>query len=173
MKKAFTLIELVLVVIIMGVVYMFAISSLEKVKQLSHNDIPTLQNLKRFLLQKEFEKKARFVCFEECEQCSVILDKKAEETITGFFQKQPKIYRYDATLGMEQIQSEPYFDADGIQHQTCFSYTIYKDGTSDQIFVEEGGSIYDYGEYFDDVKLYDSIEEAQEKKEALLQKVLS
>ncbi len=156
----------------MGVVYMFAIGSLDKIKAKTQNHLPTLSNLKRFLLAKEFEKEARFVCFEDCGRCSVVLDGKTKQNLSGFFDSIPKLYRYDSTLGMEQIDPDPFFDENGVQKQVCFSYRIYKDGVGDQVLVESKESVYDYSDYFEDVKRYDTIEAAGQHKESMLQKVL-
>ncbi len=172
MKKAFTLIELILVVVIMGIVYMFAIGSLDKIKAKSQNLLPSLTNLKAFLLTKNFEKEARFVCFEECEMCSVVLDGKKTENVSGFFDSIPKIYRYDSMFGMEQIEPDPFFDENGVQKDVCFSYRIYKDGIGDQIIVEYKKKVYDYSDYFEDVGIYDSIDAAVRYKKSLLEKVL-
>ncbi len=172
MKRAFTLIELILVVVIMGVVYMFAISSLDQIKAKSQEKLPTLLNLKSFLLAQDFEKEARLVCFEDCGRCSVVLDGKTVQNIDSFFTSPPKLYRYDATLGMEEIESDPFFDEDGIQKEVCFSYRIYKDGIGDQVLLEYGNKVYDYSNYFDDVTVYDSVDEAKRYKESLLHKVL-
>ena len=173
MKKGFTLLELILVVVIMGVVYMFAIGSLQKVKQTNENALPTPKNLKKFLLHEVFEKKARFVCYDNCEKCDLVLDGKTVATMESFFQRAPKTYRYDATLGMVQTYPQPYFNADGAQEQVCFSYMIHKNGIGEQIYLEYNGRVYDYSDYLDGVKVYNTIEEIQDKKESLLQKVLS
>ena len=39
--------------------------------------------------------------------------------------------------------------------------------------VEYGEKVFDMSEYFDGIKIYDSLEELKEAKESLLQKVLS
>ncbi len=165
--------ELILVVVIMGIVYMFAIGSLQKVKAVNENLLPTLSNLKTFLLTKQFENKARFVCFDGCSACDVLLDGRPVRQIEGFFDSEPRIYRYSPSLGMEQIQSDPYFDTNGVQKDVCFSYRVYKDGTGDQIFVEYHGKVYNYGDYFEDVTTYDSIDEATRHKESVMHKALS
>ncbi len=172
MKRAFTLLELILVVVIVGVVYMFAIGSLEKFKAKSDNTLVTLPSLKAFLLAKDFDKEARFVCFDGCSRCSVLLDGNISQEINDFFDSAPKTYRYTQNLGMENIQSDPYFDENGIQKDVCFSYRIYKEGIGDQILVEYHNKVYDYSDYFEDVKVYDSIESAKISKEAVLQRVL-
>ena len=156
----------------MGVIYIFAITSLDKIRAKSENHLPTLSSLKQFLLAKEFEKEVRFVCFEDCDRCSVVLDGKTTQKFSGFFVSPPKLYRYDATLGMEQIKPDPFFDENGVQQQVCFSYRIYKDGIGDQVLVEYKESVYDYSDYFEDAKRYDSIEAAGQHKESMLQKVL-
>lgn len=160
-------------VVIMGIVYTFAIGSLEKVRQKSENLLPTAKNLKAFLLAQDFEKEARLVCFDDCSHCSVLLDGKETKTTQTLFDSSVKLYRYSPTMGMEQTQSDPYFDENGVQRDVCFSYRIYKDGIGDQILVEYKNRVYDYSEYLEDVKTYDSIDAAQQHKEAMLHKVLS
>ncbi|SFV53958.1 hypothetical protein MNB_SM-7-992 [hydrothermal vent metagenome] len=172
MQRAFTLIELILVVVIMGVVYMFAIGSLETIKRKSQNTLPTLANLKAFLLAKDFEKEARFVCFEGCSSCSVVLDGNVTQSLSTLFDVDPKIYRYNSLLGMEQVELDPYFDANGVQKDLCFSYRIYRDGIGDQIFVEYKDRVYDFSDYFEDEKVYDSLDSLLQKRESLVQKVL-
>ena len=151
---------------------MFVTTSLDKIKAKSENHLPTLSNLKQFLLTKKFEKEARFVCFEDCTRCSLLLDGTTKRKFSDFFDSPPKLYRYDVTFGIEQIDPDLFFDENGVQQQVCFSYRIYKNGIGDQILVEYKGSVYDYSDYFEDVKRYDSIEAAKQHKESMLQKVL-
>ena len=173
LKRAFTLLELIVVVMIMGIVYIFAIGSLEKIRQKNEHLLPTLGNLKSFLLAKNFEKEARFVCFDDCTACTLLLDGEKSRNISNFFDSSPLIYRYDPTLGVQQTDPDPFFDENGVEKEVCFSYRVYKDGIGDQLFVEYHRKVYDFSDYFEDARLYDSIEDLANKKEELLQKVRS
>ena len=157
----------------MGVVYTFAIGSLERVKLVNEKRLPTLQNLKKYLLKKEFDYEARFVCYDECERCSVVLDRNESEVVEDFFQEEPKLYSFNSLLGsLQRIEAESYFDQEDVEHRSCFSYRIYKNGVGEQIFVKYRNRVYDYSEYLDGVGVYDSLEDINTKKESLLQKVL-
>jgi hypothetical protein len=66
----------------------------------------SIDNLKNFLLQYDFEKEVRIVCIDECSECRVILDKDEEKVLSGvLFNKAPQLYRYDPIAGYVNTQA--------------------------------------------------------------------
>ena len=57
-------------------------------------------------------------------------------------------------------------------NDTCFSYTLNKDGVGEQIFVEFKDKVYDFSSYLGKTPVYDSVADALEAKESLIREVL-
>ncbi len=172
-KQGFTLIELLIVVLIMGVVYKLALHSFTNLKQFQKGKLLSLSSLKQQLSQYDFETKARVVCYNDCSTCKIILDGKKELSIDPFLKgKRPVSYRYDDEVDeFIEKEIEPYYDKGGIEHMSCFSFRIFKNGSSQQIYVQEGKKVYWLGDYFT-VLVYDSLEAAKNDRIILHQKAL-
>jgi len=170
-KQAFTLIELLIVVIIIGIVYTLAINSLNDIKRFQEGKKITLSNLKEQLFSYEFDKEIRIVCFDDCLTCKVIIDREKEISIDPFLDKDIVIYRYDNELAqMVREEIEPYFSSEK-EERSCFSFRIYKNGSSEQIYVQKGKRVYWLGDYFK-TKVYDSLDDAKKARADLAQKAL-
>jgi len=162
-----------IVIVIMGVIYTLAITNLNTVAKKQEDAIPTIKNLKQFLLRFEFKNKIEFVCLAQQSNCFVILDNKTEKSIDEEFEKSEILaYRYNLLEGLREVAFEPYFDSNNIEKDVTFSYTLYKDKTGDQVIFVLDNKAYDYTSYLEDVVVYDSPELFVQTKEQLLQKVL-
>ena len=171
-KNAFTLIELLIVIVIMGVLYSLALNNLQKVSNSSKEKL-SLKNLKKFLLSFEFEDDAKIVCFNDCRECKLLLDgNETKQDIKNFIDDSLEAYKYDFQNGITKVTFEPYFDKNDVEQRVCFSYDISKNGVGDQIFVSYQSKVYDFSDYFNGVKVYDDIDEIVNKKESLLNEVL-
>lgn len=175
MRKAFSLIELLIVVIIIGVVYNLAVGSFEKIAKPQSQKI-TLQNLKSFLAKLEYEKQIKLLCLDDCSRCSLFVDgavdENFEKVFEDFLDMSVQVYRYDPLLGVVDYQQELYFDSNDVEQRVCFSYAISRDKIGEQIVVKFKDKVYDFSLYTDDVMLYDSLEEFMESKEKLYNKVM-
>lgn len=175
MRKAFSLIELLIVVIIIGVVYNLAVGSFEKIAKPQSQKI-TLQNLKSFLVKLEYEKQIKLLCLDDCSRCNLFIDgavaEDFEKVFEDFLDMSVQVYRYDPLLGVVEYQQELYFDSNDIEQRVCFSYVMDKDKIGEQIVVKFKEKVYDFSDYTDDVMLYDSLEEFMESKEKLYNKVM-
>jgi len=172
MKKAFSLIELMIVIVIIGVIYTLAVSKLQTVgvEKLS----PSLLNLKEYLLTyiKEDVREVKLLCLDSCESCSVYVDSvKQEESIEPFFDASVEVYRYDFNQGAVRKKNTVFFNEEGRQENVCFSFNMNKDLISDQIIVVYKEKAYDYTRYFEPTKVYAHLEELLEAKESLAQEV--
>jgi hypothetical protein len=157
----------------MGLVYMLSINTLERFSEKKEHKKPDLKNLKTFLMGFEFEKSARIVCYDNLSECVVVLDKNTTKEVSNdFISKDVRLYRYDLTLGIVEIEPDVYFDANSLQRDVGFSYTIYKNGVGEQIIVQNNKKIYDFSDYFDGVVVYNNLEELKASKEALSFEVL-
>ena len=171
-RRGFSLVELLIVVVVMGIVYKFTLNSLSDIEQSQHQTKLNLLNLKKKLLQYDFENQARVVCYNDCFTCKVILDNKKEIDIEPFLSQEVVLYSYDNELAeFVEKENEPYFNKENVEKQSCFSFRVFKNGSSEQLYVQSEGKVYWLGDYFK-IKVYDSLKDAKEYKENLLQKAL-
>ena len=161
MKKAFSLIELLIVILIIGVVYTISVGNFEKVKDNSTK--LSLKNLKEYLQDLPHEKSAELMCLDDCSKCEVLLDAEKFKELDNFLDKSLRSYRYDFSHGMVEIQKDD---------DVCFSYSIDKKGLGQQVIVEFQEQFYDFSTYLSPVSIYNSLEEATDVKEQLAQEVL-
>ncbi|MDF1877757.1 prepilin-type N-terminal cleavage/methylation domain-containing protein [Sulfurimonas sp. SAG-AH-194-L11] len=172
MKRAFSLIELMIVIVIIGVIYTLAVSKLQNVG--TQKLTPSLKNLKEYLFTyiQEDTKEVKLLCLDACESCSVYVDgvKQAKE-IDSFFDESIEVYRYDFLQGAVRKEDAIIFNEEGRQEDVCFSLSVSKDLVSDPLIVVFKEKAYDYTTYFTPTKVYSHLEELLEAKEILVQEV--
>ena len=173
-KRAFSLIELLIVILIIGVVYTLAISNFQKLEEGATN--VSLLTLKKFLHEIPHEKSVKLLCIDECSDCMLFIDgKKSTEHDTlfdDFLDDSVKVYSYDFSLGYVEYQNEVYFNSEDIEEDVCFSYSVDKKGIGEQMLVEYDKFVYDFSPYIDGVTKYDSIEDAKEYRENIHKDIL-
>jgi len=172
LKKAFSLIELMIVIVIIGVVYTLAVVQLQNVKDETFK--PSFLNLKEYLSSfiTEDAKSARLLCLDDCSKCGIYVNGEQVEKLDSFFDESIEVYRYDFLLGAQKLQESVYFNEENVQESVCFSFTMYKNKISQQLLVSYNEKAYDYTTYFEKTKVYDSLENLVEAKEQMAQKVM-
>jgi len=170
LKKAFSLIELLIVILIIGIVYTLSVGNFKKIKDESTK--LTLQNLKEYLQKFPHEKSVRLLCLDDCSSCDILVDGEKLKEIKGLLDKSVRVYRYDFNLGMQDKSREVYFNSENVEEDVCFSYSVDKKGVGDQVIVEFKDKVYDFSIYLSSTPVYDSLEEVVEAKESLVQEVL-
>ena len=173
-RSAFSLIELLIVVVIVGLVYTLAISNFENVKQ---NKVkPTLLNLKSYLSKLEKSKNAELICLDKCKSCNLyvdgVLDANASAEFEDFLDEDVKVYRYDVNYGLISLQNKVFFNSENTQEEICFSLSVDKNGVSEQLIVEYKDKFYDFSPYFTNTKVYLSASDISDVREDLYQEVL-
>jgi len=173
-RSAFSLIELLIVVVIVGLVYTLAISNFENVKQ---NKVkPTLLNLKSYLDKIDKTNFAKLICLDNCKSCVVYIDGKLDENASkefeDFLDEEPRVYRYDINYGLVSLKNKIFFNTEGVDEQICFSLSVDKNGVSDQVIVEYKDKFYDFSPYFSSTKVYNSQSELRSYKEEFRQEAL-
>jgi len=171
LKKAFSLIELMIVIVIMGVVYTLAIT---KLKTVGDDKLPpTLINIKEYLSKlNQDNQNMKLICFDDCSECSIYAGDEKIQTIDGLLDDTVMTYRYDFLLGSIEQKPEVFFSKNGVQENVCFSLNVDKRGISDQVIVVYKGKAYDYSTYFTKTEVYNSIDDAIDAKSMLIEEVL-
>jgi len=170
MKKAFTLIELLIVIIIMGVVYTLAINNFTKLSD--ENSSVGLLNIKEYLSAIPHAKSVKLVCLDDCAECSVYVDGVKNRDIDGFLDESVTSYRYDFSYGFLEVEKEIVFDSNDVEKDVCFSFDIDKKGVPSQVLVEFKEKFYDLSSYLNKTMVYNSMQEALEMRENLSKEVM-
>ena len=175
MKKGFSLIELLIVVLIVGVVYTLAIGSFDNLK--TNKAKPTLLNLKSYLSKIKHEKNVKLICLDSCESCSVFVDGEINEELSdkfdGFLDKSVNVHSYNINTGLQSVSDSVYFNSENVSQNICFSYTLDKKGIGSQVIVEYKKSIYDFTSSLGTTQKYASTEEFIDAKQKLVNEVLN
>lgn len=170
MKKAFSLIELLIVVIIIGIVYSMAIGTIKKASDTASKKV-TLVNLKKFLQSLKYEKNVKILCLDACLNCNLYIDgnknEEFKDSFDDFLNEDIAIYRYEYQAGMQEQPKDVFFNLEESEEDVCFSYTLDKKGIGEQVFVEFNDKVYDFTLDSSSVIVYDSLAEAQADKEEL------
>lgn len=169
----FSLIELMIVIVIIGIVYTLAFIQYQGSKENSIK--PDIGNLKEYLVSylKEDGNSSKLLCLDNCEICSIYVDDKKVSDIDVFFKDKIEIYSYNSINEIEIEELGNFFSEDGIEKDICFSFEVDKNMVSDQVFIINGGKVYDYTNYFEKVKIFNSIDELKEEKENIVKEVLN
>ena len=172
MKKAFSLIELMIVIVIIGVVYTLAITKLKSFGE--EKELASFINLKDYLgaFVKDGANSARFLCLDDCTECDIYIDDIKAQTQDSFFDDSVEVYRYDAFQGPIEKKKDVFFNKEDVQERVCFSFSVNKNLVSDQVIVVYKDKAYDYSSYFDKTLEYDSLEEAVEARENLARGIM-
>jgi prepilin-type N-terminal cleavage/methylation domain-containing protein len=169
MKKGFTLLELMLVVMLMGIVYGSVINVFERYKEKAID--VTFMSLQNYMQDFSHNNHVSLVCIKQCEECLLFIDEKFTQNVTPFMDKEIQLYRYDKDIGVRELQVLPYFPSDGQEEEACFRYDIYPDGSRSEMIVKDKKEVYLFPSYFGSVQKHASIEKAIEQQAELARKV--
>ncbi|MDD5053101.1 MAG: prepilin-type N-terminal cleavage/methylation domain-containing protein [Sulfuricurvum sp.] len=141
-RLGFTLIELVVVVIILGIVATLVTSRLSTLAD--HTSVLTPSNLKSYLKAFSATKRLDLFCYDNCSQCDLWQDDKIIKTGLLLEGKTAiKVRQYDRSGHL--IQSDPsiMFTANEMK-EGCFTFSLYPDGTTSPLILESDGYFYGY-----------------------------
>ena len=161
-KSAFTLLELMIVVVIMGVVYTLSTNSFAKLKEQSTK--LTFLNLKEHLLALGNHEEVELLCLDDCSTCTIYVNKNKVQELEKFLDSDVEAYRYEFNYGFTKIEPRVYFNEENIEEDVCFSYKVDKEGVGDQVLIAYKDKYYDYTSYFENTLVYDSLEDASSAK---------
>lgn len=158
-KGGFTLFELMMVIIIIGIVYALVAVKLtqKEVKEVKLSDLPEL------LRDSEFKKEAEVVCTKkEFDKCKIFFDNNLSKKSLKLFKKRPIVYRIMPDESLKEIEFYPIIDEDKEPIAVYFRYKVTKNGAGDEIIVDDGkGALLMYA--YQKPERFDDVESARDK----------
>jgi len=171
-KKAFTLIELLLVVVIIGVIYGLVINSMQKIND--KESALGFESLPSFMKTFHQRNHVALICTDNCKVCDLYVDGAKVKEIDPFMEKERtlRFWSFDANTGIRELRFTPIFDEDGREFDVCFRYEIFKDGSSSEMIIETEKQSYDYRGLFTPPARYSSLQALEESRQGEMQELL-
>ena len=149
-RPAFTLVELIIVVLIIGLVYGLFVSGLNKKKQTAPFHFETL---KEKMLELSHNRPVSLRCGgEACETCTATPEGESEGITLPLFSAKPTVFIYDY---------DGYFREQRYAEGVCFEYTVRDNLSSDSVLVEKDGRFYLFHAFLQRTDVFVDLEEAK------------
>jgi len=156
--KGFTLVELLIVVLIIGLVYSIGFSKIKFIK--SEPKALTPLNLKKTIISsKSYAGKVTLLCVNRCKTCFLRPDiASAYQPYSNAIDLTDiKAYTVDARNTLTRIEYERYND-----QKVCLKMDFYPNGSSTQIILTNKEGSYFLPTYFEKAKKFESPEDAKD-----------
>ena len=161
-KKSFTLIELIIVILIISVTYLLIFSN-SNFDVKSQKERLTLYSLKNFLLKNfEFKKNLSFVCIEDKFTCFVKVDDKLQKDfkIEKFFKQKPDVYEYDKDEKKVEFKE---LRVDNFNYEVIFELKINSDYKTNEFIIDTlTDGIFVFNSIFTNPKVYKTLRDSYE-----------
>lgn len=158
-KKSFTLIELIVVILIISATYFLVFSS-NSFNLKKEEEKVELLNLKDFLLENfVFEKNLSFVCIEENFSCFVKVDNELfkDFEIKHFFKIKPNVYEYnkdERNLEFNELRINNF------NYKVIFELKIDSDYKTNEFILDTlDNKVFVFNSIFTKPKIYESLDE--------------
>ena len=159
-KRAFTLFELLLVVVLIATIYGIFVHKLSRKSTIGDTPL-SLKTLKKELQKLSFKKKVELICIEPCEACYIFIDNhQLKGDPLKLFKMSPKVYKPDNFGQVQSIEFLPIELKTDELSSVCFKYELYSNGSSSHYAVEYDSKYYLFDSYMYDVKEADSLSDA-------------
>jgi len=165
-RKAFSLLELMLVIVIVGVIYTLALSTM-KVPSPKDAETFTLATLPKYLRENFKLSDAKIICFEPCGKCSVLVDGEfLQEELSLFDKSNVKSYELSFEGYATEKEYIPYDKQDSYK-QACFVLHKWPNGAIEEVVLESDDNFIYYKAGYEKTKSYKSLATLQDayKKE--------
>lgn len=144
MRKAFSLLELLIVVVIVGLIYTLALTNFEKIEE--PKERVSLLNLREYLQAIEHEKNVQLLCLNGCKSCYVYVDAEHKSEYDGAFDslvdEDVELYFYTYRNGFEALEEQIHFSDARNYENVCFSYEVDALGNASEVYILSNGRAY-------------------------------
>ncbi len=159
-SKGFTLFELLIVIIIIGLLYGLFVSNLQNKE--TKSDAITLLSMKKTLLNQPFKQKSEIICFEPCKECFIYNDdEKTDVEPFALFKTPPKVYKKDQYGKLEQYRFLSFLNKEDKLQDVCFRFSLLNNKSSSHYLVEADEKFYLFHPYLKDVETIQALSDAQ------------
>jgi prepilin-type N-terminal cleavage/methylation domain-containing protein len=163
-RKAFTLFELMVVVMIIGIVYGLVLGSFDPKKSVK---ITTLKDIKSALSTHWIKgKKVDLYVYEKCKKIALFVNDEIQDdlklNIDSNIFKDIKVYKNALTGDQREIKFRSVLIDERVK-KVCFHYTIFPNGSSSSYIAKSGKNYYVYFPYFEDTFVTTEYDEAKER----------
>lgn len=169
-RTAFTLFELLIVVVLIAIIYGVFIQRLQSVGNPEARI--TLQTLPQLLDTFPEGLRREVICTEPCKECRIYIDGEAVKgDAFALFAQSPVVWVKDRYGQMKEKNFLPLFDPDHGTKEVCFRYRRYRNGSGSSYIVQNGEtSFVRFPAYLSAVETFSTLEAAEgaESHEALL-----
>lgn len=158
MRKGFSLIELLIVIMLISIVYYVGLDGVEMTK--SKPKALTPLNLKENILSSElFESQATLLCISACKICYLRrgITSAFTEYTSAIDLHDVTAYTIDANDNLSEIEYQRFKD-----EKICLKMDFYPNGSSTQIILKQDKKSYFLPAFFGTPQAFDSPEEAQD-----------
>jgi prepilin-type N-terminal cleavage/methylation domain-containing protein len=161
LRSAFTLFELMIVVVIIGVIYSLILSNFHTKKQVK---ILKIEDIKEALLPLWSKgKRIDFYLYDSCQKSAIFLNEVYQETkeieipLKRF--QSIELYKPDMRGEAQKVTFTPIM-IDNKLHKVCFKYSIFPNGSNSSYLLKKDNKFYIFYPYFQDVNTTDELSEA-------------
>ena len=159
--KAFSLIELIVVIFLIGIIYFLVISTYTSKK--NHEEKLTLKNMPNYIKKLSNKQNSTFYLYgQECEKSTLKLEDKTTKTVPNF--------SLTADYNMLTCKPDSEFkefvsyskNIDKKEEYICLEIGFKNEKFYDKLIVTSANKTYILMPHFQEVQIFDTIEEAKE-----------
>jgi hypothetical protein len=158
MHKAFSLLELLLVIFIVSLVYFLGFEGVDKMS--TPKERLTALSLKKVVTHlPQFTGKGTFMCIDRCRSCYLRegIDTPFEKVELPIALAGLKVYRIDESDNLQEMEFGRYQD-----NKICLLMHFYPNGSSSQLILETDDEVYFLPAYFGEPQKTASLTKAQD-----------
>ncbi len=159
-KKAFSLIELIIVVTIIGIVYAVVLNSFKSTQNITYANFANLKD--KFLPFWKRGSLLEFYIYDNCSKSILFLNSNKLTNQPDFdikMFKEIKVYKTDRFAEAKKVEFAP-LKFDNKLYSVCFKYTIFPNGSSSSYIVKLLDNYYIMYPYMMDTKVATTLNEA-------------
>ena len=157
-RNSFTLFELILVIVIIGIVYVLFIQNIDK---LQRTDSVGIEQLSEHLKKFQDKNEVSLICIDECKKCEVYVDENATKKYLELFKEEVISYEVDKDGQLEKIKYLPIYD-ERDEIEVCFKFTLFKNGSVSETILEYNEDIYYFPTYFGKMQKFETMDGLKE-----------
>ncbi len=163
-KRAFTLFELMIVIVIIGLIYTLVLGSFNQKDSIK---ITKFENIKDELI-KYWKRgvKVELYIYDRCRESALFINNQLQDEIDidlniKLFQE-IKIYKSDRFGQLREIKPPPVLIEEKI-YKSCFKYTIFPNGSGSSFIAKLNNRYYTFFPYFENTYISKESNEALDK----------